>query len=90
MHPTPNSKFIVVPTPKFWNLIDPNQNKPILSIRFNSKTEESAPETGYYSPDGSLLIIPFENTLFVVDTATGKFLGKAKTKIKNPIIVWPR
>lgn len=89
MNPTPNSKFIVVPTPNDWNLIDPNRNKPILTVFITNEENKSAPATGYYSPDGSLLIVPFEKTLFVIDTVNGKFLGKVRSKIENPIIVWP-
>jgi len=88
IHLTPNSKFIVVPTETYWHLLDPNKNKPILSILINSEESKKAPQTAYYSPDGSQLIIPFENTLYIIDTVQGKLAGKVKTKMHDARITW--
>lgn len=89
IHLTPNSKYIVVPTSSYWNLLKPDQAKPVLSLLINNDDDKSAPENGYYSPDGSLLVIPFEKSIYVINTDAGKFLGRLKSKIENPIIVWP-
>lgn len=88
IHLTPNGKYIVASTDTHWYLLDPNQNKPVLSILITDDEIKKAPQTAYYSPDGNLLILPFENTLYIIDTVQGKLAGKVKTKLPNPLITW--
>jgi|GEM_PF-636808 len=85
---TPNSKYIVVATETYWHLLDPNQNKPVLSILITDEENKKAPETAYFSPDGNLLVISFENTLYIVDTVQGKLAGKVRTRFADARIAW--
>lgn len=89
IHPTPDGKFIAVVTENGWRLLDPSQNKPVFSLNFKLEEPEQGPENGYYSPNGDLLIIPFNNYLYLIDPVQGISLGKTRTKAISPIIAWP-
>ena len=89
IHPTPNHKFVVVSTDTKWYLMDPQCKTRVLEVNL-SKKDEPAPRSGFYSPDGNLLVIPTRNSLHLIDTQSGKYLGKIQTKIDYATILWPQ
>ncbi|MGE5604493.1 MAG: YncE family protein [Bacteroidota bacterium] len=89
IHPTPNGEYIVVTAKNGWHLIDPEASKPIFSYNFKLEENEEGPDKGYYSPNGDLLVIPFNNYLYLINPVQGSFLGKFRTKAIAPQIVWP-
>lgn len=90
LHLTPNRAYLAVPTETHWHLLDPDRLEPVvLRMAITNDEDSRAPEAGYYSPDDQLLIVPFENTLFVVDAVQGRLLRKIRSRTPNPVILWP-
>jgi hypothetical protein len=80
----------VAVTDRYWNLIDPEKTKPVLSIKISQDgSEPKSAQKGYYSPDGSLLAVPFNNYLYLIDTETARFTGKLRIKAQEPWVIWP-
>jgi hypothetical protein len=86
IHLTPNEKYVVLATESEWTLLDPTQKKPVLQIPLS--TGDYPPTTGYYSPDGNLLVIPSNSYLYLVDCQNGKLISTLRTDIKNAVITW--
>jgi hypothetical protein len=99
IHFTPNGKFVAVAADTEWYLLDPDQKKPVLNIPLfvGSQTSDSHEDnnlifdngtTGYYSPDGNLLVIPSNGYFYFVDCQNGKIAGKIHTNIQKAIVTW--
>jgi hypothetical protein len=92
LHLIPHSDYITVVTKKVWYLIDPQKSNPILTVRLDFPGSDAdgviSPPKSYYSPDGALLAIFFNQQLYLVKTAPGQLLGKKKTKAQNPSVFW--
>ena len=86
IHFTLNQKFIVVATDTSWYLLDPNQKKPTLSIPLF--TGDYPPTTGYYSPDGNLLVIPSNGYYYFINCQNGTLQGKLRSDIQTAVITW--
>jgi hypothetical protein len=90
IHQVPHGKYLVAVTDRYWNLIDPEKTKPVLSIKISQDgSEPKSAQKGYYSPDGSLLAVPFNNYLYLIDTETARFTGKLRIKAQDPWVIWP-
>jgi hypothetical protein len=90
IHQVPHGKYLVAVTDRYWNLIDPEKTKPVLSIKIGQDgAEPKSAQKGYYSPDGSLLAVPFNNYLYLIDTETAGFTGKVRIKAQEPWVIWP-
>jgi len=91
IHPVPSGKYIVASTDTYWHLLSAERTNPILSVPILPAVQDGPgplPLVGYYSPDGKRLIIPYEKNLYVIDTENAKYLGKFKTKVWNPVVIW--
>ncbi|HYH03785.1 MAG TPA: hypothetical protein VEC37_11820 [Bacillota bacterium] len=86
-HLIPGSNRLMAATDYSWDLIDPEKTTPILSVKI-SREEESA-SLGYYNSDGTRLVVPFKNQLYLIDTQKPQFIGKIHTKSEQPLIIWP-
>jgi hypothetical protein len=91
IHQVPHGKYLMAVTDTYWNLIDPEKTKPVLSIKISSKesNDPKPAQKGYYSPDGSLLAVPFNNYLYLINTETARLTGKVRIKAQDPLVIWP-
>jgi DNA-binding beta-propeller fold protein YncE len=87
IHQVPHGKYLVAVANTHWNLIDPDKNKPVLTVKIGE--DQKPAQQGYYSPDGSLLAVPYNNNLYLINTETATFIGKVKIKAQNPLVIWP-
>ena len=84
---TPNGRYLVVATELSWHLIQPDQARPVLSVMISP--DGKAPQTGFYSPDGRWLAIPYEYSFYVLDTESAKLVGKFPLRSTKPVLIWP-
>ncbi|MGE5581589.1 MAG: YncE family protein [Bacillota bacterium] len=86
IHLTPDQKYLVIATDSIWYLVDPVKNR--IQLKIPLLTGDYPPDTGFYSPDGSLLVIPGNGYFYLVDCQTGKLAGKFRTKIQKALVAW--
>lgn len=88
IHLTPDHRWAILATEEYWYLMDPTRTKPFLTISISKDEDHPAPETGYYSPDGKQLLIPFERYIYIIDLTSGKLSEKVRSRSTDPIITW--
>ncbi|HBF36552.1 MAG TPA: hypothetical protein DDW50_04450 [Firmicutes bacterium] len=86
IHFTPDKKFVVVAADTIWYLLKPEQKKPIFSLPLPSG--DGLPTTGYYSPDGNLLVIPSNGYFYFIDCQNCRLAGKLQTKVQKSVVTW--
>jgi hypothetical protein len=86
IHFTPDKKMIAVETDTTWYLVNPEQKKPAFVLSLPSANTFSTP--AYYSPDGTVLVIPNNGYFYFVDYQNSRLIGKLQTSIQNAVIAW--